>query len=423
MSRVIHSVASIPYEIARDIEYAESRLESFVRWAFSDHNRATMSVINAVDALGRVWGKLAGTTGFTVSRGRPYPILLGPPFAYAAEPLPADPVVDKAVEVSAAFAEFRENPLVQGKGVSKEKLISELARRDRLRTLVGELGDLVRDLVQEDYVRLRPGDWVRVPFCQVVGRVSAVGHCRVRVTTAERLSNVDRIREHHLYTRWDLTRNTLEAISRPVPLPLCVPGLEWFQKVVEAQREFEFYANLSGSYLLKMHSHAEQFKTAVVLLFLSEYPTRIDISCTKGLSVFPDHLEVCFPETLVAKLRQYYDFAERLGRLSRTMDTPAPDQSAPVIQTLVELGRGMIGTLAFYIADQVGCEIGAQLEVEDDGIRFLGEDESETFDAELHYPWAKATLISQSGRTLTVQFDSDQELSGVEEVDITEIRA
>jgi hypothetical protein len=420
MPPVTNPAATIPYEIASDIEYAERRLASFDKWAFNDRNRAMMGIINAVDSYGRVWGKLAGRQGFSLNRGRPYAVHIG---LWVKERLPEDVVVAKAIEVASALAEFEANPLTYPKG-DKEALRRELLRKDGIVSLVKALGDLVRDRVQKDYVRLQPGDWVRVSFGHVVGRVTAIGHCRVRATTAERLSSFGHAREHHRYTSWDLVRNTLEKIPPPEPLPLCMPGLEWFQKVVEEYREFEFYAELSKPHLLQMHTHAQQLEFAVNMLFLSDYPSKVDITSTRGLTVFPEELSTCFPDWMKSKLRRHYELTGQLGEHARLLDPPPWEQAERLIQALLELGKAMIDVLAPYIASQVGRETGAKLEVGGGYIKIEGEELLGTPDEEfVDYVWRRAIVVSYSGRTLTVEFDPDEDLPGLHEVDITDVRA
>lgn len=160
MPPVVNPAATIPYEIASDIEYAERSMRSFDKCAFKDGRRARRSAHDAVEAYGRVWGKLKGRQPFGLDSCRPYSVCFG---LSIPKRLPDDPVI------------------------------------------------------QEDYVRLQPGDWMRVPFRRVVGRVAAVNHARVRVTTAERLSSENRSHSstyylNHLYTSCDLVRDTMERI-------------------------------------------------------------------------------------------------------------------------------------------------------------------------------------------------------------------
>tara|TARA_R110000772_G_scaffold103600_3_gene204707 strand:+ start:55549 stop:56073 length:525 start_codon:yes stop_codon:yes gene_type:complete len=150
MPPTIRPAATIPYEIASDIEYAERHLRSFDRLAFSDHKQAVENIRRAVDAYGRLWGRLVGLNGFLMDECLPFPIRLARNGSYVPEPLPVDPIVEKAVEVAVVLAGFYMNPLASGKGIDKATLLSELARRDRLANMVKTLGDLLRDRLQQD---------------------------------------------------------------------------------------------------------------------------------------------------------------------------------------------------------------------------------------------------------------------------------
>lgn len=444
MSPVVNPAAYIPYEIASDIEYAERRLGSFEKWAFNDHKRAARGIIDAVEAYGRAWGKLLGTKEFSMDPCRPYDIRILKPFSCLSEPLPADSIVTQAVEVASAFAELEANPLASLKGIDKQTLHTEIARQGRLLRMVKELGDLVRDRVQEDYVRLQPGDWVRVSYWHVVGRVSAVVHCRARVTTDPRRSDMSRIHTNHSYTTWDLVQQTLEKTSPPVPFPLCVPGLEWFHKASDAQRELDLRYYLQWSNLLELYNHVQLLEFAIEMMFRSEQPHDVMSSCIQRRHTFPEEYSNYFPDWIEGRLRTHYEFAGQLGEMQRKQvprpNLPNWEEPPEVVKALVELGREMIDFLALCIADRVGREIGAQVRVDSNCVTALAEDlvvaESEnSFDTddddELDiddeymgsYEGESATLINQSGRTLTVEFDPDVKLPGLHEIDISAIKA
>jgi len=422
MPPIVNPAATIPYEIASDIEYAERRLASFDKWAFNDPNRALMSVINAVDTYGRVWGRLAGRQGFSLERHRPYAVHIG---LWARESLPEDAVVAKAIEVASAVAAIESNPLVYHKGMDRELLRRELARKDDLVRRVNALGDLVRDRVQEDYIRLQPGDWVRVPFWQAVGRVAAIEHARVRVTTAEGLSRFHPTQSgspdlNHRYSSWDLIRHTVEKIPAPNPLPLCVPGLEWFTMAHEAQRSFDFYFECKSSNFLELRSKMKLLGFAIEMLFRSEQPCDTLRSTISGRHTFPQEHSAIFPGWIVDRLRAHYALAGEFDDLTRKINPPPWIQMLPILTALKELGGEMIDLLADHIAHEVGKSPGAKLQVFGNYILPVPD-----YDLEEGFgPVARtAILIKQNGRTLSVEFAPDEDLPGLHEVDITDIRA
>lgn len=425
MPPVVNPAATIPYEIASDIEYAERRLELFDKWAFSDHHRAADNFIQALDAFGRIWGKLTGRPGFSIQRARPYAIQSND--WYGLTPPLVDAVMQKAVEVAAEFTDFCAHPLASLKGIDKQSLRNETARQERLLRGAKGLGELVRDLIQQDYIRLQPGDWVRVPYWYVVGRVAAVNHARVRVTTAERFSSMDRINTGYRYTSWDLVRVTLDKIPPPVPSPLCVPGLEWLPEVMERQRALDVRYQQKWASPHELQSHMLNLALAYRMVWLSEQSTEVDIALQRSCSLFPDDIGASFPDWMNSQLQK---ICELVGQDSRSqyescqeMSPPARDYSPTTAQGLVSRCRGATDLLAHHIANQVGQELGAQLRVFGDFAMAVPEDEIEEG---LHYPdpesrWA--TLVRQNSRTLTVEFDPDERVPGLHEVDITDVTA
>ena len=383
MSPVVNPAATIPYEIAADIEYAERRLDSFDKWAFNDHNRALTSIVDAVDAYGRVWGRLLHRQGFSVKRSRPYEVYIG---LWVRECIPDDAVVEKAVEVSSAIAEFEAKPFARLKGIDRDALRSDMARRAKILSTAKELGDLVRDSVQADYVHLELGDWVRSPFQGGVGKVAAMKSARVRVTIAKYRTELERIDRNHNYLNFDLIRQTLEIIPPPVPTPLSLPGLEWLLKAIHAQRCCEIYCANKSHELPQYRQYAQEICFAIEMLFLSEQASETMSTYVQRRHDFPTEYGAYFPDWIEGKLRAYFELTNELHDLQRSEQTlgkrSTADKLPLLVNSIAQLGGEMVDLLAHHVADQMGRTLGAEIAVDsesfkklvcpiNDGIRFL----------------------------------------------------